>query len=62
MTPPTSDRHVVWVSLDTLEEADRRFHAALRQRDDARFWQGVWFGVALMLAVALVLVLAGGAE
>ena len=60
MTPPTFDRCVV--SLQELLDTDHKLRLALQQRDNARFWQGIWIGVALMLAVALVLVLAGGAK
>jgi hypothetical protein len=32
------------------------------QRDNARVWQAIWFGVAVMLAGCLVITIAGGAQ
>ena len=58
MTPPTFDRCVV--SLQELLDTDHKLRLALQQRDNARFWQGIWIGVALMLAGCLVISIWGG--
>ena len=60
MMPPTLDRYVV--SLEELLDTDHRLRVALQQRDNARLWRGIWFGVALILAVLWIASSLGGAQ